>query len=293
MTAGVLVTGASGLVGQAVCEYFCGQGTKFVSLSRHHIPDYPESKIFDLSSQFELAEVISGPVSAIIHLAAAVPMAACYPDTEESAALTRKMDQTVLQAARCWGCRVIYVSTCGLYDREVEGSIITEESALPDFSSPYLMAKFDGEELFKANTAATILRISAPLGPGQRKSSIVSRFISQARGNTNIELWGSGSREQNFIDVSDIACLIGLVLKDPVNTVLNVASSLPISMEGLARMIVRLVGKGTVVFSENKDPNEGEKASFSIARAQELYGWSPSISLEDTLRNLLNEEFIE
>ena len=287
----IIVTGADGIVGRAVCN-------ALTKLQKSVLPVIRQKRTFtaanayiaDLSLAGALDALRDYPIEAIVHLAAAVPHSMTYPDTQRSADVTRRMDRNVKAFAESSDVPVVYMSTCGLYDRSSE-EVKYEDNALQiRIESPYFSAKLDGESLFEACRKATIIRLAAPIGPGLKPGIVLSRFIMAARANVPIQIWGSGSREQNFIDARDVADIVLKVLADPRPCTLNVAGESPVTMVGLAKAVIGAVG-GTFVFSGKADPREGETARYSIAKARELYGWSPVYNLEASCGLLLKEDF--
>jgi nucleoside-diphosphate-sugar epimerase len=292
MGASVLVTGAGGLLGQAVCHVLQRERVPFLALMRRGGVAGMNTLMHDLTRARPLADLVKTPVSAVVHLAAAVPMSAAYPDTEQMADLTRRMDAAIFLAAQAWGCRVLYASTCGLYDRKFH-RIKSEETGALDPGTPYLAAKLDGEKMFQANGDAVVMRLAALIGAGQRKSSIVSRFIETARADGAITLWGSGRRQQNFVDAYDVADFVRAALARSVPGVFNLAAPAPTSMMELAQLVVDVVGRGRIILAGVDDPNELDMAEYETVRAGAAYGWRAKTPLAQSLRELRLETFRE
>jgi dTDP-4-dehydrorhamnose reductase/SAM-dependent methyltransferase len=202
----------------------------------------------------------------VVHCAAAVPHWERYPDNEETASTTRGIDLSVVQAAEAWKARLIYVSTCGLYDPR-DPSWKTEESPLIP-RSPYFSAKLHGEVAVK-KCDGIILRISAPYGPGMSPMLVLSRFIRETYAGSPLQVWGKGSREQDFIAAKDVAeaVLAAARVQDP--GVFNVVAGIPITMAGLAGEVIRALGTGTMEFAGRVDPQEGWTARYSAVKAKE------------------------
>lgn len=286
----IVVTGAAGLVGRAVCAALHDRGGAILSVTRSLAPSAAGDLIeLDLATG-DLSALVPR-AAAVVHLAAAVPHSVHYPDSERSAALTRQIDANVLKAVGKWACPVIYMSSCGLYDRRLETVKRESDVASIRVESPYFAAKLVGEELFARKANATIMRLAAPLGPGLKAAVVAARFIEQARAGAPIELWGSGRREQNFVDVEDVSALILAALCAPVPAVINVASAQPTTMAELAEAVIRAVGRGSVAYAPKADPRDGEIARYSIELAAELFGWRPQLGLMQSLRKLVNENF--
>lgn len=277
----IVVTGANGTLGRAVMARLRGQGIPAKAISRD---------IIDLASDKTLVSVVSGKPSGIIHLAAVVPGTPSSADTEEAAAITRRIDRTVYGAAAQWHCPVIYSSTCSLYDRQ-DSDWWSEDRPLPiELPTPYLRAKADGEKLFLSLESGVVLRISALIGKGLPGHIVASRFVTSAAAGGEIELWGSGSREQDFVDIQDYAAaLIAAVEKAPGRSIINVARGEPITMLELARLVINTLGSGSYYFGGMPDPRDCERARFANRRARELLGWSPATSLADSIRSMATE----
>ncbi len=230
----------------------------------------------------------------VVHLAAAVPHAAGLADSEDMADRTRRMDANIRYACVQWGCPVIYASGCSLYDC-CGLDRLTEEASLrdtADIPSPYLRAKLEGDQAFARLDKGTILRISAPIGPGLRKTTVLATFIERARNDEVLEVWGSGEREQDFIDVRDIGALITKIVECPQGGTYNVARGTPITMLELANTVVEAVGRGRVERLGRLDPNDQLPARYDIAKALWVFKWRLQIPLVQSIAELGEETFL-
>jgi len=290
----ILVTGSDGIVGRGICKKLQELSIPFMPLT--HRPKKNTSNralVIDLANNIDLLTPYLNEISGIVHLAAAVPHSISYPDNEISADITRRIDQNIYAFQKQSGAPLIYMSTCGLYDRSTSITKHEDDRDSISVSSPYFSAKADGESLFLSQGTSTILRLAAPVGVGLKPQLVLSRFISTARENGVISIWGNGSREQDFIDTADIADLIVRVLKKPKRTIINVATGMPITMMNLAEKVVAVVEKGLIEISSKPDPCDGETARYSISRAKDYYAWTPQCKLEDSIYELISENFEE
>jgi UDP-glucose 4-epimerase len=287
----IVITGADGIVGRAICALLRAEAVDFLPIVRtRKVYTHPNALVLNLADSAEVSILPAQRIKAIVHLAAAVPHSSYYPDNAESAQLTCSIDQNLLAYSRRVDCPVVYMSTCGLYNKS-STDLKVEDSSEIGIQSPYFGAKYQGEKLFSNEALAVILRLAAPIGPGQKASVVLSRFLMAGRRNAPLRLWGSGKREQNFIDVRDVARLIHQTILHPKDGVLNVASEKPTTMFDLATSVVKVLQMGTVVFDDRVDPREDETARYSIQKAYELYGWTPIYSLEDSIKMIAEEEF--
>jgi nucleoside-diphosphate-sugar epimerase len=271
----IVVTGASGVIGRALMARLRLEGMESVAVRRD---------AFDLASGTSLQEFVGQRPSAIIHLAAAVPHSTRYPDTESSAAMTRAIDRTVHEAAVGWGCRVVYASTCSLYDKHTPAVKFENTAVVVRPDSPYMQAKFEGERLFCTLPSYSILRVPAPIGPGLPDTVVAKRFLNQAIAGQTIRVWGTGKREQNYVDVADIADIFLRAAASTAIGIFNIAAHAPTTMLELAAAIAKFVDQGSFELAGIPDPLEQEYTRYSNARALEMLEWSPQVPLEDSLR---------
>jgi UDP-glucose 4-epimerase len=286
----ILVTGAAGIVGRAVATAFEHDGWSVYRMVHRPSRMALDAQIVDLAAEDDLTRRVAELPDAIVHLAAAVPHSKDYPDTPDSAALTRKMDGNVLNAAKSWNCLLVYASSCGLYCRD-EPEIKTETAPIKDWGSPYFAAKAAGEAACAEYDNAAVLRISGPIGPGLRANVVMARFIATARDNKPITLWGNGSREQDFVDARDLARLCLAVVKQRARGIFNAASGRTATMRELADTVIARIGGGKVAFAEQPDPNENIFARYDVSKAARELGWRPAHSLADMVDTVALEAF--
>lgn len=277
----VLVTGAAGLVGRAVVARLGLAGLSVIPVVRTG-PTPADGLVTDLRlcSVADILRRLPAAPSAIVHLAAAVPHWARYADTPVSADATKAMDRTIVELSSRTQAPLIYASTCGLYD-PADASWKTEAyPVLP--RTPYFHAKLEGERL-AAGVDAAILRLSAPYGPGLPPALVLNRFMDQARQGETLQVWGAGSREQDFIAVGDIARAVLSCLIRRQGGVFNIAAGRPISMIELARLVIKAVGGGDVLVGAAPDPAEGHSARYAVIKAARDLDWAPQEDLGDWL----------
>ncbi|MDP1534893.1 MAG: NAD(P)-dependent oxidoreductase [Rubrivivax sp.] len=284
----ILVTGAGGVIGSAVLARGRELGLDIRGLVRQCDPEAQSKSIIacDLAHCASLPDAIEGCPDAVIHLAAAVPHSTRYPDTEGTATLTRRIDACVHEAAARWGCHVVYASTCGLYDRLSTVQKVESSDDLIRIESPYFAAKLEGERRFASLPSCTVLRLPAPIGAGIPDSLVVCRFVAQALVGGTLGVWGSGRREQNFVDSSDLADATLAAVRVRWHGTINVAAQQPVTMHELADRVVNVVGRGKVELSGKADPRDLETARYSTERATRVLNWTPRVTLAQSIRSL-------
>lgn len=280
----IIVTGSTGVIGRALIARLKKEKFPYISLSS------PE--IRDPKSYGSISNSLDKP-SVIVHLAAIVPKPPMILDDFVNAKLTREIDSHILSRLKLWNCHAIYASGCSLYGKSSDLEMKEEQAAsfYGHQTSPYLTAKEQGERDFLATERSTVLRISAPLGTGISSATVVGRFIETAKAGRTIELWGSGTREQNYVDVQDIAdAIVRAIVLRPIGLI-NVAANQPVTMLELAKKIVDICGTGSYILSGKSDVHDGEPARYSNRLARKILGWLPNINLHDSLIGLIKQNY--
>jgi len=276
----ILVTGAAGLVGKELTKLFDELEVSYMGLSHTS---------FDLAKDLSIVDWMSEAPSQIIHLAAVVPQGYGRLDNQANADENRRIDENVAGAARAWGCRVLYSSTCLLYDSKDPAVKFENSPVRAREGSPYSSAKLEGERVFASLGNSLIFRLSAPVGPSMVPTLVLPKFVAAAKSDLPLEVWGSGFREQDFIDLSDIAnFLVIAVGTKALPSVLNLVSSDYVCMMGLAELVVRTIGGGRVQsdFKSLHDPLDAEFARYSNLLALETLGWKPLRPLSSSIAEI-------
>jgi GDP-L-fucose synthase len=102
-------------------------------------------------------------------------------------------------------------------------------------------------------------------------------------------MWGTGSPRREFLHVDDLAEACYFLMNNYNETgFVNVGSGEDISILELARMIKEIVGyKGDIVADVTK-PDGTPRKLMDVSKIKSL-GWSPTISLEDGIRQVFQE----
>lgn len=268
----LLITGAGGLIGRAVVAEAGRRGWPVLVTDRRALACGANALVAAVA-----------PPTAVIHLAAVVPDGVSVADDAANADVTRALDAAVIGAAANWGCPLVYASGCSLYTVG-DGRFLVEEAPLNRApASPYLAAKMAGDRAVQNLARGCVLRISAPVGRGLSSQAVLGRFAALAREDKTIEVFGAGTREQDYVDVRDLADLTLRAVERPSPGVYNASAAAPVTMRALAERVTALLGSGRVAGGERPDPAEGRPARYCNARAMATFGWTPRHSLDSAI----------
>ena len=123
--------------------------------------------------------------------------------------------------------------------------------------------------------------------------ALIRKFYeAKVNGAKQVEVWGSGKPLREFLHVDDLAdaCLHLLKNYDGLEFV-NVGTGHDLSIKDLAMLIGKIVGfEGEVVFDATK-PDGTPRKLMDVSKLAQA-GWKPKISLEEGLRRVVNDEFV-
>lgn len=279
----ILLTGASGLIGRQTFKTLTDGGYEIVTVGNSELNNISE---FDLTEK-SLNDALENDFDLVVHLAAEIPRS----DNKDVHTINEIIDRNVFEFVAEREIPLIYASSGSVYGSKYQESTIKESlSSYPE--SDYAKQKLRSETWIKQNLKSYyICRITAPYGISNRYQGVLNTFCKRVLENKEIILYGTGSRCQDFIHVSDVADLIQKIIKSPKSKsgIYNVSAGSPISMKEVAEMILRLAGRqGKIIYSETKDVQESFRALYDIKKATEMFDWNPKITLEEGIDELLS-----
>ena len=256
----VVITGGGGFIGSNLAEELAGENEVIL------IDDLSTGKVENIEGLLKRGAVklVKGSVTDldflreqfkgadyVFHLAAlpSVPRSVADPLASNEINLTGTLN--VLIAARDNRVsKVIYASSSSVYGDMPNSP--KSENMPPSPMSPYGVGKLAGEYYCQVFTQVyglpTIsLRYFNVYGPKQDPSSeyaaVIPRFIvSILKGEPPI-IFGDGQQTRDFTFVQDVVEANILAAESEATGVFNVGSGSQISINELARLIMRLVGK--------------------------------------------------
>ncbi len=289
----ILLTGASGFVGQHMARLLIERGFRVSALQRGslgvELPPMVEPIFADLSDPASLAAVPRN-WHGVIHLAgASVPsLFTTTAPVVQNVAMTLNLLEHLQEA------RILLVSSCHVYAPsdvpQVEDGPIVPQGR-------YGLSKHLVEQLAPHYAQALDIRIARPfnhLGPHQRPELVIPsllRRLAAAKEETGpVRMQGMNS-VRDFIDVRDVAAayLAILELDSPAHRTFNVCTGTGRSIGDLVALVLQLLGSEREVLFEGR-PNSSDDIPFLVGSPDRLRadsGWKPELSLEQSLRAML------
>ncbi|MGE4323999.1 MAG: GDP-L-fucose synthase family protein, partial [Sphingobium sp.] len=106
---------------------------------------------------------------------------------------------------------------------------------------------------------------------------------SKMRGESGLEIWGTGSPMREFLHVDDLADAVIFVLRNYEDYEhINIGSGIDLSIADTARMIMKVVGLDGELRHDRSKP-DGTPRKLMAADKLKAMGWTPKIGLEEGL----------
>lgn len=202
----------------------------------------------------------------------------------------------VRAAQRCHVGRIFFSSSACVYPQcnqeDPENPVCVESTVYPaDPDSEYGWEKLFAERLYlnfqkQYGMNCRVARYHNVFGPmgewcgGKEKApAAVCRKVAEAVDGGAIEIWGDGLQTRSFLFVDE--CIEGTLrlMRSNFTGPVNVGSEEMISLNDLARMVMKIAGKDLTI--ENIPGPQGVRGRNSDNRLiQQELNWSPQASLE-------------
>lgn len=302
----VVVTGGAGFVGSHLVEALLKEGATVVVLDDfktgrkeniEHI--LPQIKLVEGSILNEriLRKAFHG-AQYVVHLAAAVSVPQSIEDPIESHETNVTGTLKVLYVAKEKKIRrVVYASSCAVYGRT--DVVPISEEATPRPESPYaghkLMMELYASVFTKLYGLDTVgLRYFNVYGPRQTGeggyAAVLPKFIERMKIDAAPTIYGDGTATRDFVSVHDVvdANMKALLTPGIAGEVMNIGSGRETSLLDLVASINAQRGiKIEPIFSPER-PGDIHSSCADIRKAQKLLGFTPSMSLEQGLEEMLS-----
>ena len=300
----IVVTGAAGFIGSHLCEALLARGDSVVGIDNLLTGDL--NNIAHLRArdfQFIRHDVtqfidVDGPVDYVLHWASpASPI-----DYLELPIQTLKVGSlgthNALGLAKAKRAKFVLASTSEVYGDPLEHP--QKETYWGHVNPIGPRGVYDEAKRFaEAITLAyhrthgidtKIVRIFNTYGPRMRlrDGRAVPAFVSQALANEDMTVFGDGTQTRSFCYVSDLVRGILGLMDANTNEPVNIGNPHELTIEEIARTIVRLVGSSSKIVYRPLPVDDPKQRQPDITRARTLLGWEPKVSLEDGLRTAID-----
>ncbi|MFM1945024.1 MAG: hypothetical protein RI897_4006 [Verrucomicrobiota bacterium] len=307
-----VVTGGAGFIGSHLVERLLAEG-HWVQV----VDDLSTGSLDNLAGcagdprlEVEVATVSGseslvrwvGEADGVYHLAAAVGVELVVKHPIRTIETNLDETEVVLKAARRGRGRVLVTSTSEVYGKSPRPAFSEEDDLI--IGSPqlarwsYACSKLMDEFLAMAyarehGLAVTVVRLFNTVGPRQtgRYGMVVPRFVEAALAGVPLRVYGDGLQTRCFCDVRDTVEALYRLLGcgAAVGEVVNVGTDWEVSIEGLAREVISLLGSSSKI--ERVPYDVAYAPGFEdmlrrrpvIEKCERLTGFRPGTGLEEII----------
>lgn len=209
----------------------------------------------------------------------------------------------ILEAIHNSGASVKRVVVCGSAGEygEVTTLPVNEDAPL-NGRSPYAASKIKEEqEALKLSkeyeVPVVVARIFNPLGPNMKERFLIPSLIRQIKAikegtSDSIEISRLDAK-RDYIDVRDIARAMRLIIEDrPERHVYNIGSGRATSNREILDILLKNsnLEESPKVTETSDSPEPQFAVQAGTSTIQSEFGWQPSKSIEDVIKEILDEE---
>jgi NAD dependent epimerase/dehydratase len=303
----VLVTGADGFIGSHLVERLVTEGAEVRALclytsqgthgwldeSAPEVRDAVDLRLGDVRDAGLVRDLVDG-CDLVLHLASliAIPYSylapASFIETNVNGALN------LLEAVRATGATMINTSTSEVYGTP-ESVPISETHPLRA-QSPYAASKIAADKLCESYAASyavdvATLRPFNTYGPRQSMRAVIPTVLTQLLAGAKEVRLGNLTPKRDFTFVSDTvdgfirAASVGMEPGD----VVQLGTGRTVSVADVVDLCRAVTGRedAEVLVEDERvrpDASEVEVLLSDPSAAQERFGWTPNVELEDGLR---------
>jgi GDP-D-mannose 3',5'-epimerase len=307
----ILVTGGAGFIGHHLARRLKNEGHYVVAVDIKSGNEYCEEQTYcneyhqlDLRREDSWGQLDDtyGSFEEVFQLAADMGGAGyIFTGEHDIDVMTNSalINLHCVKYATLWNCKVFYSSSACMYPShnqdDPNNPNCKEDSAYPaNPDSEYGWEKLFSERLYLAASRNDALKVRIArfhniFGPegtfqgGKEKApAALCRKVIESY-NGIIEIWGPGTQTRSFLYIDE--CVEGVLrlMESDFQGPVNIGSEEMISINDLARMIIRISGKDIVI--RNIDGPVGVLGRNSDnTLIQERLGWKPTQSLEEGIR---------
>jgi UDP-glucose 4-epimerase len=298
----ILVTGGAGFIGSHLCKKLSSLAstlTIYDNLSNgkveniKHLPKvhFVKADILNLKKLQSQERT-----DLIYHLAAQVVVPYSMENPAEDFETNARGTLNILEKARKDDARVVFASSAAVYGNTTQLPTPETYGFSPD--SCYGLSKVVGEQYCNMYSKqygldVTIVRFANVYGP--KCHGVIHDFLDKiSRNPEQLEIIGSGMQARDFVHIYDVveALLLSATSDVAIGETFNIGFGKTTTIIDLAKIILKILGlsEKTVIKPTNV-PWQGDIKTiwFDISKVEKTLKWTPKISLEETLKELILE----
>lgn len=307
----ILVTGGAGFIGRWVVQRLLNDQHNVWILDdlsngrKQNVDEFigqeglKEFIVGDIKDEALLDELFKrGKFDVCYHLGASINVQDSIDDPRTTFNNDTVGTFNIMEQCRVHNVKVVFMSTCMVYDRCTDETGITEQHPTKP-ASPYAGAKIAAENMvlsyfYTYGLPIVVVRPFNTYGPFQKtggEGGVVAIFVRNQLKGLPIHIYGEGTQTRDLLYVEDCArFVVEAGYSDAVNgEIVNAGLGRDITINDLAE----LIAAGNEYNPEQVEithvphihpQSEIQKLLCNYDKASRLLGWKPNVSLEEGIK---------
>lgn len=288
----ILITGHTGFIGSKLTHHLESNGYRVIGISNNKKKSNLKQIRKDITKLSP--SDIKDDISHVFHLAALTDVDYCQKNPQKCFEINVMGTQRILEIAKKKQAKFIFLSSSHVFGKPKKIPIKEDDPKKP--LSVYGGSKLSGEilcEIYSKNFRmdVTIVRLFSVFGMKDKGNDVISKIIYQLKHENTVKL-GNTFPKRDFIHVDDVITALSVVMKktNGFNSY-NIGTGTSHSILQICNLLAKLCHKKILVQSvKGISRNNDIKNILADSSKIEKLGWKPKISLNDGLKNLLQNE---
>jgi nucleoside-diphosphate-sugar epimerase len=310
-----LITGGAGMIGSNLAQRLLTTGNVFIVDNlwrgkREDVSFIEDNRFYqrDLLIPGQLDDILKeNKIDVVIHLADIVAGIGFVMKNQGMVYHNNTLINTnVFHSIRNSTVKqLINIGTACSFPKHIQNSISSQlkESELypADPESAYgwskLMSCYEAELLSKeTDIIVTNLLFhnvyGSPCDFGERSQVLPSLIYKVIRGDTSLEVWGTGNQGRAFLHVDDAVESIVLAIEKRVSDTIQIGPDTCTTIREAAEMILMISGKKVPILYDTTKPEGDMGRCADYSKAKMILNWSPKVSMVEGLTRLYSWIFL-
>ncbi|UEM07652.1 NAD(P)-dependent oxidoreductase (plasmid) [Skermanella rosea] len=287
----ILVTGAAGLIGNAVRILLEGRGSRVLPVDRvSATSDGLPVTVCDVGDVHRLhALAVENRITGIVHCGAHSGPMVARDNPHSMVQVNIVGTANVLEIARIHGARFVFCSSTSAYGDTPEGPVPEDVPMNP--GSVYGASKVAGEQLVSTYTKqygvdGVSLRLSWVYGPRRTTDCVVRTMITDALAGRPTRIPFGRDFHRQFIHVEDAARALVMALDTPdlPRRTYNVTGGSYLTLAEIGEVVRGILPDADIELGEGADPVDDVQRRFDISAVERDLGFRPDMTFEQGVR---------
>jgi UDP-glucuronate 4-epimerase len=288
----IMVTGAAGLVGRAVCRQLDARGDDVIAIDRFGGEDIGGVSVTecDLGNVHRLHALARDGLSAVIHCGAFSGPMVARDDPVSMVQVNIVGTANMLELARIHGARrFVFCSSTSAYGNTPPAPVKEDVVMAP--ASLYAASKVASEQLVSAyaqqyGVDGVSLRLSWVFGPRRTTDCMIRTMLTDAMAGRATRMPFGYDFHRQYIYVEDAAAALVAALDAPSlpRRTYNITGDSRLTLEEIAQVVRKVIPAADIELAPGADSLDEFQERFDISAAAADLGYRPRYDVEAGIR---------